>query len=246
MGPRRSAFEWRNDRKPSDQAFERLLDAPYNLTSPRAFVTTSAKREVYKNGTPGRAEILSAPSESSLSDIQENVGRFRVRVEIPGQPPYETKVVQSLGLGRYEVDVFKQGAIVECRVHPKNKQRVLLLAPEPEQYPDAEILALEAAQRRSAAATVAAGKPAIGTVRSAQLSDMPAPPGSDGKIYTITMELRAEGERRPWDVTIHQRVPTGAEALISPGSQLKVGYARRKSNRDVAIDWPGSTDGRCS
>jgi hypothetical protein len=161
MGPRRSAFEWRNERKLSDQAFERLLDAPYNLASPRAFVTTSAKREVYKNGTPGRAEILSAPSESSLSDIQENVGRFRVRVEIPGQPPYETKVVQSLGLGRYEVDALKQGAIVECRVHPKNKKRVLLLAPEPEQYPDPDVLAMEAPQQSSAAATVAGGHPAL-------------------------------------------------------------------------------------
>ena len=75
---------------------------------------------------------------------------------------------------------------------------------------------------------------------------MPAPPGSDGKIWTITLELHAESDSRPWDVTIHQRVPTGAEALVRPGSQLKVGYARRKSNRDVAIDWPGSTDGRCS
>jgi hypothetical protein len=246
MGPRRSAFEWRNQRKRSDQAFERLLDAPYNLASPRAFVTTSAKREIYMNGIPARAEILSAPTESSTSDIAENVGRFRVRVEIPGEPPYETRVVQSLGLGSYELDALKQGADVECRVHPKNKKRVLLLAPEPEQYPDPEVHALEAPQQISAAATVAAGKPAIGTVKSAELSDMPAPPGSDGKIWTIAMELRAESERRPWEVTIHQRVPTGAEALIRPGSKLKVGYARRKSNRDVAIDWPGSTGGQYS
>jgi hypothetical protein len=123
---------------------------------------------------------------------------------------------------------------------------VLLLAPEPDQYPDPDVLAMEAPQQSSAAATVAAGKPAIATVRSAELGAMPAPPGSDGKIWTITMELRAESERRPWDVTIHQRVPTDAEPLIHPGSQLKVGYARRKSNRDVAIDWPGSTGGRYS
>lgn len=246
MGPRRSAFEWRNKRKPTDQAFERVLDAPRDLFSPRAFLTSSAKREVYMKGIPGRAEILGAPTENSISDIAENVGRFRVRVEIPGEPPYETRVVQSLGLGRYELDALKEGATVECRVHPKNRKRVLLLAPEPEQYPDPEVLALEAPQQSSAAATVAAGKPAIGTVRSAELSDMPAPPGSDGKIWTITMELRAENERRPWDVTIHQRVPTGAEALIHPGSRLKVAYARHKSNRDVAIDWPGSTRGRYS
>jgi hypothetical protein len=246
MGPRRSAFEWRNERRRSDQAFERLLDAPQNLTSPRALVTTSAKREVYMKGTPGSAEILNAPTESSISDIAENVGRFRVRVEIPGESPYETKVVQSLGLGRYEVEALTQGAIVECRVDPKNRKRVLLLAPEPEHHPDPEIAAMEAPQQVSAAATAAAGKPAIGTVRSAELSEIPAPPGSDGKIWTITMELRAESERRPWDVTIHQRVPTGAEALISPGSELEVGYAKRKSNRDVAIDWPSSTGGRYS
>ena len=100
MEPRRSAFEWRNERKSSDQAFERLLDTPHNLFSPRAFLTTSAKREVYMKGTPARAEILRAPTESSISDIAENVGRFRVRVEIPGEPPYEARVVQSLGLGR--------------------------------------------------------------------------------------------------------------------------------------------------
>ena len=135
---------------------------------------------------------------------------------------------------------------MECRVHPKNKKRVLLLAPEPEEYPDPEVLALEGPQQISAAATVASGKPAIGTVTSAEPSDIPAPPESDGEIWMITMELRAESERRPWDVTIHQRVPTGAEAMIGPGSQLKVGYARRKSSRDVAIDWPGSTGGRYS
>jgi hypothetical protein len=89
MGPRRSAFEWRNERKPTDQAFERLLDAPHNLFSRRSFLTSSAKREVYMKGIPGRAEILKAPTEDSISDIAENVDRFRVRVEIPGQPPYE-------------------------------------------------------------------------------------------------------------------------------------------------------------
>jgi hypothetical protein len=53
-----------------------------------------------------------------------------------------------------------------------------------------------------------------------------------------------EFERKPWDVTIHQRVPSGAEELLSPGSQRKVGYERHKSDRDVAIDWPGSSGGR--
>jgi hypothetical protein len=58
------------------------------------------------------------------------------------------------------------------------------------------------------------------------------------------MELRSELERKAWEVTIYQRVPTGAEALLFPDSELKVRYAKRKSDRDVAIDWPDSSGGR--
>ena len=141
---------------------------------------------------------------------------------------------------------MKQGKAVECRVDPENRKRVLLVAPEPNQQIDHEVRSLEAPQQASAAATVAAGKPAVGIVKSAELSEILALPGSDGTIWEIAMELRSESERRPWDVTIHQRVPRGAEALLSPGSELKVGYAKRKSSRDVAIDWPGSSRGRFS
>ena len=47
-------------------------------------------------------------------------------------------------------------------------------------------------------------------------------------------------------MTIFQRVPPGAEELLTAGSELAVAYAKRKSDRDVAIDWPGSTGGRYS
>ena len=106
--------------------------------------------------------------------------------------------------------------------------------------------ALEALQEVSAAATVAAGNPAVGIVKSAEPSEIPPPAGSDGKIWEITMELRSERERKPWDVTIYQRVPSGAEDLLSRGAELRVGYARRRTDRDVAIDWPGSSGGRFS
>ena len=125
------------------------------------------------------------------------------------------------------------------------RKRVLLVAPEPEQTPlDRQLQAEAAPQEISAADTVAAGKPAVGTVKAAELSEIPPPPGSDGQIWEITMELRSEQERKPWKVTIYQRVPSGAEELLTAGTEFKVGYAKRKSDRDVAIDWPGSTDGR--
>jgi hypothetical protein len=235
MGDQSSAYEWRRKRDRVDKAIERIENAPWSLLS-RGLVTTSQKRKVYEEGIPGRAEILEAPGKHSRSDIQENVGRFRVRVELPTQAPYEVKLTQSFGFG-YEAEALSQGAVVECRVDPKNHKRVLLVAPEPDEPIDLLVRSLEAPQQVSAAATVAAGKPAVGTIKAAEISDIPPPPGSDGLIWQITMELRSPHERKPWNVTIYQRVPRSAEHLLAPGAEFKVGYARRKSDRDVAIDW---------
>jgi hypothetical protein len=245
MGDQGSAYEWRRRRDRVDKALEIAEHAPQTLFARRGLVTIPQKRKVYEQGLRGQAEILEAPGKHSHSDIDENVGRFRVRVELPDRPPYEVAMTQSYSFG-FEAEALSQGAVVECRVDPKNDKRVLLVAPEPDHPIDLEVRLLEAPQKTSAAATVAAGKPAIGTVKSAELSEIPAPPGSDGRIWQIAMELRSELERRPWSVTIYQRVPEGAEKLLSPGSDLKVGYARRKSNRDVAIDWPASSGGRFS
>lgn len=244
MGDQASAFEWRRKRDRVDKLLETVEHAPQSLFS-RGLVTIPQKRKVYEEGIVGRAEILKSPRAHSLSEIDENVGRFHVRVELPGEEPYEVSTTQSFSFG-YEAGALKEGNEVECRVDPANRKRVLLVAPEPNSHIDQEVRSLEAGQQISAAATVAAGKPAVGIVKSAALSEMPAAPGSDGKIWEISLELRAESERRPWAVRIYQRVPSGAEVLLSPGSQLKVGYAKRKSNRDVAIDWPGSTGGRFS
>jgi hypothetical protein len=233
-----SAYEWRRKRDGVDKLLERIEHSPQSLLS-RGLVTIPQKRKVYEEGIVGRAQILEAPGKHTLSDIDENVGRFRVRVELPQEAPYEVKLTQSFGFG-FEAQALSQGAVVECRVDRGNRKRVLLVAPEPNQQVDLEVRALEAPQNVSAAATFAAGKPAVGTVRFAEVSDIPPPPGSDGLIWRITMELRSVHERRPWEVTIHQRVPRAAEYLLAPGTELRVGYARRKWNRDVAIDWPVS------
>jgi hypothetical protein len=245
MGDQGSAFEWRRKRDRVDKALEIAEHAPQTLFARRGLVTIPQKRKVYETGIRGRAEILKAPGKHSRSDIQENVGRFQVRVELPDRPAYEVKMTQSYAFG-YEAEALSDGAVVECRVDPNNPKRVLLVAPEPNHPIDLEVRSLEGTQQTSAAATVAAGKPAVGIVKSAGVSEIPAPAGSDGQIWQIRMELRSELERKPWEVSIYQRVPTGAEALLSPGSELRVGYAKRKSDRDVAIDWPGSSGGRYS
>ena len=86
-------------------------------------------------------------------------------------------MTQSFSFG-YQAGALTQGAVVECRVDPKNDKRGLLVAPEPNQPIDVEVRALEAPQRRSAAATVAAGKPAIGTGQVGRdRGEPPAPAG---------------------------------------------------------------------
>jgi hypothetical protein len=189
MGDQGSAYEWRRKRDRVDKALEIAEHSPQTLFARRGLVTIPQKRKVYEQGIKGQAEILEAPGKHSRSDIDENVGRFRVRVELPDRPPYEVKMTQSYSFG-FEAEALSQGAVVECRVDPKNEKRVLLVAPEPDHPIDLEVRSLEAPQQASAAATVAAGKPAIGTVKSAELSEIPSPAGSDGRIWQITMELQ--------------------------------------------------------
>jgi hypothetical protein len=245
MGRKASIYEWRNKRDRLELALERVENAPQTLLE-RGLVTLPQKRKVYESGIVGEAEILKAPGKWVRSEVEESQGTFGVRVKLRGEEPYETRTTQSFDFG-FESAALVEGAVVECRVDPENRKRVLLCAPEPpDDAIDREIAELEAPQESSAAAIVASGKPAVGTVRSAELSEIPAPPGSDGRIWDIEMELHSESERRPWKVKIHQRVPEGAEELLAKGAELKVGYAKRKSNRDVAIDWPGSSGGRLS
>jgi hypothetical protein len=198
-------------------------------------VSDRAKRKLFEEGIPGRAHILKAPSKYAVSEIQYNVGTFRVRVEVEGRPPYETKVKQSFAYAEW-LDLQK-GAVVDCKVDPTDPRKVMLMVAEGE---------LEQGPPRllSAAATVAAGRPATGTVVSAEPWGQKSP-GTDDDIYVIDLELRADDEPRPWRITLHQRVPRGAEGLVVPGAKLSVAYGRRKDDPGTtAIDWPGSTGGR--
>jgi hypothetical protein len=69
------------------------------------------------------------------------------------------KITQSFQ-GGYESEGLKEGALVECRVDPKDEKRVLLLAPEPD---EAELTVMDSseivARGHRAAATVVGSEP---------------------------------------------------------------------------------------
>ena len=111
-----------------NRTLEKVEDLPYNVVSGGRPLTDSAKRKLFEDGIVGQAQILKAPSERATSKVQENLGRFRVRVEIPERDPYEVTITQSFQ-GGYESEGLKEGALVGCRVDPEHEQRVLFSPP---------------------------------------------------------------------------------------------------------------------
>jgi hypothetical protein len=115
-----SGFEWRRKRGWLNKTLEKVEDLPYNVASRSGAITDSAKRKLYEEGIAGQAQILKAPSEKATSKVNENIGRFRVRVDIPGRDSYEVTITQSFE-GGYESAGLKEGALVECRVDPNER-----------------------------------------------------------------------------------------------------------------------------
>jgi hypothetical protein len=229
-------YGYKRGRDKLSRLLERVESLPDDIFE-RGAVSERSRRKLFEEGLHGRAHVLKAPSKFAVSEIQRNVGTFKVRIEIEGRAPYEAKVKQSFAYAEWVE--LQEGAEVECRVDPNNPAKAMLMvfAGEFEQ---------PALRTSSAAATVAAGRPAIGTVKASELFGQKSP-GTDDEIYAIELELRSDEERKPWRVRINQRVPRGAEDLVAEGSELKVAYGKKKSDPGTtAIDWPGSTGGRFS
>ena len=224
--------EYKQKRGWLNRTLEKVEDLPVRAFTRDRPITDSARRELHEKGIVGQAEILEAPSERRVSDVYEADGAFRFRVEIPGREPYEVKSWQKYG--RYSWERMRPGALVECRVHPENEQRVLLVVPEPDQV---LVSIMDSAQIREQ------GKRAGATVLQTAKLDQTAP-GSGDPLDLMNLELRSDERAEPWKVQIGQRVPKGAEKLIADGSELQVAYMEVDKGDSVAVDWPTSTDGK--
>ena len=230
-----SGFEWRRKRGWLNRTIEKVEDLPYNVVSGGRPLTDSAKRKLYEQGVRGQAQILKAPGPRSTSSVRENIGRFRARVEVPGSDPYEIDVTQSFA-GGYESDGLKEGALVECRVDPKNQNNLLLLAPEPGERKVTGV---------DSSGILAEGKRATATIEKANKLKVKAP-GSGDPMYELVMSLRSDAEPETWQIRIGQRVPAGAEDLVRKGAELTVAYLEVDEGHSAAVDWPASSGGRFS
>jgi len=230
-----SGFEWRRKRGWLNRTIEKVEDLPYNVVSGGRPLTDSAKRKLYDDGIAGQAQILKAPSEHAVSNVQENLGHFQVKVELPDRDPYEVTITQSFR-GGYESEGLKEGALIDCRVDPKNDQRVLLLAPESDER---RVTGVDSSD------ILAKGKRATARIEQANKLKVKAP-GSGDPMYELVMEMRSDAEAEPWAIRIGQRVPAGGEDLVKKGGELTVAYLEVDDGHSAAVDWPASTDGRFS
>jgi hypothetical protein len=224
-----------------DRTVERIADAPANLVGRGRPITDSAKRDLWEKGVDGVATVVKAPSKHRVSQVQDNVGRFTVSIEIPDEPPYETNVWQE-----FMADEWKQmqpGMEIPCKVDPGNHDRIWLTPTgfrEPPKFVGGPSVNVGGGGRiTDSSQLLASGKRARARVLNSEPMGKKAP-GTDDEFFLLDLELSSDEEPNPWKANFGQRVPQGAEELVAEGRELEVAY----DGGLVAVDWPASSDGR--
>ena len=117
--------EYKRKRGGVNRFLEKVDSIPDNVFYGGAS-SDARKRKLYEEGIEGRATVLKAPPERNVSTVQDNVGTFKARIEIPGREPYEAKVKQTYGYSDWKG--LQKGMVVDCRVSPDDPGLVLLIA----------------------------------------------------------------------------------------------------------------------
>jgi hypothetical protein len=181
--------------------------------------------------------------------MRENLGRFTVRVEIPGEEAYEVKVYQSFFAEEW--DQMQSGMEVDCKVDPDNPEHVWLMpimaeAPTKKvKGPTLDLRGLFRDRVTDSSELIATGRRATATVLSSEPMGQKAP-GTDDEFYLLDLELRADDVPRSWKVSFGMRVPKGAEEMVAVGSEIQVAFTAVGDPDQTAVDWRATSNGRYS
>ncbi|MFF0493069.1 hypothetical protein ACFYTQ_28925 [Nocardia sp. NPDC004068] len=186
-------------------------------------LSPAARRELLLRGLAGTATILGVRPRRT-----EPGHRFWVRVQVEGQPPYETRVRQRVSAA--DLAAMQPGDVVGCRVDPGDRDRLVLYVPSPEEATRVSISKILADGRRADATVLAA------TPVAADYS------GQDDPVLRLDLELRAWDESRPWRVRVIQPVPLTAIELVDLGRHLEVAFFTIDRGESVAVDWAASQE----
>jgi hypothetical protein len=124
-----SKYAWRRPRGDEGRRYEKITRLFDGIFARGGLANDFEKRRIFETGTEGKALILSCPAPARVDSRLENLGSFKIKVEVPGSDAYEVKVKQSFWKDEWER--MKPGTTVACSVDPDNPKRVLLVSPEP-------------------------------------------------------------------------------------------------------------------
>lgn len=198
--------------------------------------TGSVDEGLLQSGTPGTAICTSIQDTGvSVGGREDLVVKFGLRVEIPGQAPYEVEHKQRVP--RLLMAQVSPGAVYAVKVDPANPSKLVIdwnTAPAPPQggIPMGGNQVAEP-QYESAAAILASGAPGVATIQSAQQLPMTSPEG--WALYLLNMTVQLEGGA-PTPVQNGQKVPPDQTARMVPGTQLPV-KADPSNPMKCAVDW---------
>ncbi|MGA6207180.1 hypothetical protein ACPESR_20780 [Nocardia testacea] len=176
------------------------------------------RRDLLATGTAGSATVLATRTRRT-----EPGYTFRVRVRLPGLPPYEAQVRQRVSGA--ELDRMRPGDLVCCRVDPADRDRMVLYLPGDTDPGRAGLTKILAEGRRAEATVLAV------TAVDADYC------GCDDPVLRLDLELRAWDEPGPWRVRVVQSVPLAAIGLLDLGAKLEAAFFAVDAGESVAIDW---------
>ncbi|MBF6205997.1 hypothetical protein IU483_18150 [Streptomyces gardneri] len=201
----------------------RLRERARNFRLRGATVSDVTRRELLIRGEAGTATILGVrPRRTEPGHV------FWVRVQLPGEFPYESRVRQRVA--DTDLEWMGPGDVVCCRVDPDDRDRLVLYVPDLDESGRASIAKILADGRR-ADATVLAAAPV-----AADYS------GRDDPVLRLDLELRAWDEAKPWRVRLVQPVPLHALSLVDLGRHLEVAFFEVDRGETVAVDWTASLE----
>jgi hypothetical protein len=236
--------KWLDRVRKIDRMVDRVADAPANLVGGGRPISDTAKRDLYEKGLDGVATVVKAPSKGRVSQVNRNVGRFTVTIEIPDQQPYETNVWQEFMGDEWER--MRPGMQVPCKVDPE-KHELVWLTPTGLQDPGKQGRGVSIDLGRlfggdritDSSQLLATGRRATARVLSSRRMGKKAP-GTDDEFFLLDLELTADHEPKSWKANFGQRVPKGAEEMVGEGKELQVAF----DGSQVAVDWPATSGGR--
>ena len=197
-------------------------------------MTGSVDQGLLQNGTPGTA-ICTSIQDTGVSMNEDLVVKFGLRVEIPGQAPYDLEHKQRVP--RILMAQVSPGSVYAVKVDPSNPSKVVIdwsSAPAP---PQGAIPmgggAVAQPEYASAAEILATGAPGTATIQSAQQLPMTSPEG--WPLYLLNMTVQLEGGAAT-PVQNGQKVPPDQTGRMVPGAQVPV-KADPSNPMKCAIDW---------